>query len=155
MTDKDEQEALAWLRKRIDLYAEGRDDTRTIVPIGNLRDLLGVIDRLLARPVLPEEPTPAMLDAINKPFSKNTWCDASCPLTIDIYRALYAELTRPKVKTFWHGSWEKNGRSHGAGLHETADAAWTAAMLNSGGSEGQAKITIEPRVVEFERRAAA
>lgn len=91
MTDKDEQEALAWL-KRVALCGSFADGPAAATAL-----------RLLARPVLPAEPTPHAMDAM-----RQAWHSApgdSWAILAEMYRALYAELTKPRTKTVYRISW--------------------------------------------------
>lgn len=95
MTDKDEQEALAWLDGHQHLYGGLAAERRHI----------GTIRRRLARPVLPMALSDALVERIRRAVAQEGYTGCTGILIGAVGRALYAELTRPKVKTVYRISW--------------------------------------------------
>lgn len=59
---------------------------------------------MLARPVMPEEPTQGALDAMWRGVAKGHGVGISFDTFVTTYRALYAHLNKPQTKTVWRVS---------------------------------------------------
>ena len=84
-----ERETMAWL----DVLAANSTDART-------REFARTAKTMLARPVMPEEPTPEALNVMFRAFREGE----GSFLWPAVYRALYAHLSPPATKTVqcWH-----------------------------------------------------
>ena len=87
MTDE-EREALAWLDQTTAGFtsAEGVNHAHR-----------ATLKAMLARPVLPEEPTREIVVLMHAAVNYEVYGDKMA----DAYRALYAHLTAPRTKTVW------------------------------------------------------
>ncbi len=99
---------------------------------------------MLARPAMPEDPTPemvlAMRDAvIRAPID----CEGKAPVVAAVYHAIYAHLTKPAVKTVWDVAYD-NGCVGGCDAYDDpADAIKSA----EGHTKYRRAVTITPREV--------
>lgn len=139
LTSAEEKIALAWLddmsitESRLDIYPdECRAAARTL-------------KAMLARPVMPESPALVALHAMADACA--VYVHDPIPVMHNIYRALYAHLSKPKTKTEWQVT--GSGRATAPYTHvltantEAEREAAVRALL----SEGFGRITITSRMV--------
>ncbi len=99
MTD-DERKAIEWLDEALNAAGPTKSD-----PLGQRspfvlpsKNELRTLKAMLARPVMPEEPSTDALAAMQSAVRERPmYSDPTLPA----YRALYAHLSKPKTKTVW------------------------------------------------------
>jgi len=136
VSPEEERDAMAWLDQAF-LWAERNEKD---FPISGPHKT--TLRRLLARPVLPEEPTPEILCRM-----RNCWSAAArsgLNAAAEAYRGLRAELTKPATREVWEVTWSPSHDTLG-GTHQydsLADAC--RAVL----SDSRRTVTkIEPKKV--------
>lgn len=111
----DERKAMEWLERAAEAQGPSGAPLRTL-------------KAMLARPLMPEEPTPAALKVM-----KDAW-SATTPLEngyASEYRALYAHLTAPKTKEVevWHVEFANNHGCAYVSVRSSRDLAENLAEL--------------------------
>lgn len=128
ITAEEERKAVEWLRSTVPLHG----------PVVN--GYSATLLRMLARPVMPEEPTTHALLVMD--LSAPGESQFSRTISERMYRALYAHLSRTKTKTVWRVTWSGIETASHAYYATLADAA--EALVGIVGHGRDVVITIAP-----------